>query len=144
MVESIAKAIVSSPNHTPDWMLCARLALGLMAVQTGGEKSAAEQYAALSLFRTGDDHFQLDRLLGLLTQTMGQCEEAARHFEAALAFCRGGYRPWLAWTCYEYAALLLERVAVGDIERARSLLDEGHALAKQLGMRPLLERIEKL
>ena len=50
---------------------------------------------------------QIDRLLGLLAHTMGNPDDAAAHFEDALAFCRkAGYRPELAWTCCDYADTL--------------------------------------
>ena len=56
-----------------------------------------------------------DRLLGLLSQTMGKPDQAAAHFEDAMAFCRkAGYRPELAWTCCDYADMLRERDAEGD------------------------------
>jgi hypothetical protein len=45
-----------------------------------------------------------DRVLGLLTQTTGQPDEAAEHFEEALTFCRRAvYWPELAWTLCDYA-----------------------------------------
>ena len=38
-----------------------------------------------------------DRLLDLLSQTMGDSDQAGAHFEDALTFCRkAGYRPELA------------------------------------------------
>ena len=40
-----------------------------------------------------------ERLLGLPSQTMGNMDQAAAHFEDALAFChKAGYRPEMAWT----------------------------------------------
>ncbi len=84
----------------------------------------------------------LDRLLGLLAQTMGSPDLAAEHFEDALAFCRkGGVRPELAWSCCDYAGMLLERDGDGDRSRAISLLDESLAISSELGMRPLMERV---
>ena len=45
-----------------------------------------------------------DRLLGLLSQTIGNLDQAVIHFEDAMAFCRkAGDRPELAWTCCDYA-----------------------------------------
>ena len=104
-----------------------------------------------------------DRLLGLLAQTMGNIGQAAEHFEEALAFCRkAGYRPELAWTCCDYADLLLERfntvrgepvepprpsTSSGRTEseenrrKAMSLLEESLAISSELGMRPLMERV---
>jgi DNA-binding NarL/FixJ family response regulator len=72
------------------------------------------------------------------------------HFEDALAFCReAGYRPELAWTCYDYANALLEG-ATGRSPlpehrtKAMVLLAEAMALSQELGMRPLVERVNSL
>ncbi len=84
----------------------------------------------------------VDRLLGLLSQTMGNLDQAAAHFEDALAFCRkAGYRPELAWSCCDYADTLRERDAEGDRAKAITLLDESLAISSELGMRPLMERV---
>ena len=86
--------------------------------------------------------FSVDRLLGLLAQTMGKLEDAMSHFEDALAFCRkAGYRPELAWTCCDYADALRERDGERDVAKATSLLDESLAISSELGMRPLMERV---
>ncbi len=91
-----------------------------------------------------------DRLLGLLSHTRGNLDQAATHFEEGFAFCRkAGYRPELAWTCCDYADTLLqrysstgsERTDIGDREKAMSLLDESLAISSELGMRPLMERV---
>jgi hypothetical protein len=37
--------------------------------------------------------------------------------------------------------MLRQRNAAGDQEKATALLDEGLAIARELGMRPLMERI---
>ncbi len=66
------------------------------------------------------------------------------HFDDALAFCRkAGYRPELAWTCCDYADMLLERNddGEGDRPKAIALLDESLAISSELGMRPLMERV---
>ena len=84
----------------------------------------------------------LDRLLGLLAQTMNNLDLAAEHFEDALAFCRkAGYRPELAWTCCDYADALRERDSEGDRAKANLLLEESLAISSELGMRPLTERV---
>ena len=84
-----------------------------------------------------------DRLLGLLAQTMGNADQAAAHFEDALAFCRkAGYRPELAWSCCDYADTLLQRDNDDDSEKAVQLLDESLAISSELGMRPLMERVQ--
>ena len=86
-----------------------------------------------------------DRLLGLLAQTMGKLDDAAAHFEDALAFCRkAGYRPELAWTCHDFADALLRRNGPGDHQRAVSLLEESLTISTELGMKPLMERVTVL
>ncbi|MCH8832335.1 MAG: response regulator transcription factor [Chloroflexi bacterium] len=85
-----------------------------------------------------------DRVLGLLSQTMGNSGQAQIHFEDALVFCRNaGYRPELAWTCCDYADTLLRRNESGDGTKAMSLLDESLSIATELGMRPLMERVKE-
>ncbi len=74
---------------------------------------------------------------------LGQLDKAATHFEDALAFYRkAGYRPELAWTCCDYADMLLERDGKGDRAKAITLLDESLAISSELGMRPLMERVQ--
>ena len=106
--------------------------------------------------------FNSDRLLGLLAHTMGNLEQATAHFEEALTISRNiGFRPELAWSCCEYADVLLQRAesvrgelveqpgpstspgrtGEGDRAKAVSLLDESLAISSELGMRPLMERV---
>ena len=73
---------------------------------------------------------------------MGNLDQAAAHFDDALAFCRkAGYRPELAWSCCDYADTLRDRDGDGDRAKAVSLLDESLAISNELGMRPLMERV---
>jgi len=84
----------------------------------------------------------MDRLLGVLAQTMGNLDQAMVHFEVGAAFCdSSGYRPLYAWTCCDYADCLLQRNEPGDHQKAMSLLDEFLAISSELGMRPLMERV---
>ena len=89
----------------------------------------------------------IDRLLGLPSQTTGKLDQAVAHFEDALAFWRrAGCLPELAWTCCDYADLLLDqsprsgRAAGEDRAKAMTLLDGFLAIFSELGMRPLMER----
>ena len=148
--QEAAEAILSYPAVVPLQALTANTGLALMAVQRRDMVAAAKQYAALELQRgtmlpgwiTNADH-----LLGLLAQTMGNHDQAGTHFEDALAFCRNaGYRPELAWTCWDYADSLLVGVhghapLPGDRSKAVSLLDESLAISTELGMRALMERV---
>ncbi len=145
IAEAAADAVLSAANPTTILMRGARAGLGFLAVQRGDSTAATDHYASLASSRgTAMPGFSLalDRLLGLLARTIGSPDLAAEHFEDALAFCRkGGYRPELAWTCCDYAHMLLERNIEGDRAKAMSLLDESLAISTTLGMRPLMERV---
>ena len=117
--------------------------MALMAVQRNDVKVATERHADLqSLTGTMPWLIAGDRLLGLLLQTMGNIGQSVAHFDGSISFCRkAGYRPELAWTCCDYADALRERDAEGDRDKAVSLLDESLAISRELGMRPLMERV---
>ncbi|MBI3300870.1 MAG: helix-turn-helix transcriptional regulator, partial [Deltaproteobacteria bacterium] len=82
----------------------------------------------------------LSRYLGALATTLGRWDEAAQHFEDALAMnaCMEA-RPWLAHTQYQYGTMLLARDQPGDGEKARALLSAALVTARELGMRALEE-----
>ena len=140
-----AEAVLSSPGVLPNYAWLARTGLAQIAVQEGDAATAGEQYEALISTRGTLLTMTLmcsDRLLGLLAHTMGNLDDSAVHFEDALDFCRkAGYRPELAWTCCDYADMLRERDGAGDQEKATALLDESLAISRELGMRPLMERV---
>ena len=54
---------------------------------------------------------------------------------------KADYRPELAWTCCDYADPLNERDAEGDRAKAITLLDEALAIATELGMPSLIDRV---
>jgi DNA-binding NarL/FixJ family response regulator len=82
------------------------------------------------------------RYLGLLAATMARWAEAAQHFEDALEMnARMNARPWLAYTQYQYANMLLSRQQRGDRYKAASLLHVALGTARELGMRTLEARI---
>ncbi len=84
----------------------------------------------------------LSRYLGALATTLGRWDEAAQHFEDALAMnARMEAWPWLAHTQYQYATMLLTRDQPGDDEKARELLSAALLTARELDMRALEERI---
>ncbi|MCH8282795.1 MAG: AAA family ATPase, partial [Chloroflexi bacterium] len=145
IAQAAAKAVLSIPSSMPLWTHGSRAALGLIAVIKGDTKMAEEQYVALqsspAMMAIGLV-ISSERILGLLAQTMGNLDQAATHFEDALAFCRNaGYRPELAWTCCDYADMLLERNDENNRAAAMALLDESLAISSELGMRPLMERV---
>ena len=82
------------------------------------------------------------RYLGMLATTMERWEEAAQHFEDALAMnARMGARPWLAHTQHQYAVMLLARNQPGDRDKAMALFEEALTTARELGMRALEARL---
>ncbi|HEY6418439.1 MAG TPA: adenylate/guanylate cyclase domain-containing protein [Candidatus Binataceae bacterium] len=84
----------------------------------------------------------LSRYLGALATTLQRWDDAARHFEDALAMnARMDARPWLAHTQEQCATMLLARRQSGDSDKAAALLDAALATAGELGMRALEERI---
>ena len=81
--------------------------------------------------------------------------QASSETVAALSGCellaleanrRIGARPHLARTQYEYAQRLLgaENTSHADLARARELLAQAEATARELGMHPLLERVQRI
>jgi tetratricopeptide (TPR) repeat protein len=145
VAETAAETVFSSRFVPPHHAALTRAGVALMAAQQGEGKAAGEQYVALESTRGTmmvAPGISSDRVLGLLAQTLGKLDEATAHFEDALTVCRkGGYRPEYAWTCCDYADGLFQRNGPGDREKAMSLLDEGLAISRELGMRPLMERI---
>ena len=140
-----AETVLSSPNALPFYIAGARLGLALLAVQAGDATEAEEQYAALRSHRgmvmlAGT--ICIDRVLGLLAHTMSKLDDAAAHFEDAVAFCRkAGYRLESAWSLCDYADTLLQRNKESDRAKAGASLDESLAISSELGMRPLMERV---
>ena len=143
---ALFEATVAFPIQFPYGNTVARLGLALLATHRDDAAGAREQYAALQS-RPGMIllYISTDRMLGLLSLTMGNLDQATSQFEDGLAFCRqAGYRPELAWTCHDYADGLLQRGGPGDREKATSLLDESLGISTELGMRPLMQRVVAL
>lgn len=142
--EEAAQMVVSAPNISPRLALNATVGLALLAVAKEDRAKAEEHYAGL-LWQKGTMVWaviSVDRLLGLLTHTIGNHDQAVAHFDDALTFCRkAGYRPELAWTCCDYADTLFVRDSAGDETKAASLLGESLGIATEFGMRPLMERV---
>jgi DNA-binding CsgD family transcriptional regulator len=143
--QATAERIISAVSASPLVITMARAGLAILAVLRGDASAAQEQYTILvsqrgTMVQTGAA--AIDRVLGLLAQTMGQPDVAAVHFKDALVFCRkAGARSELAWTCYDYANLLQE---TGQNQKALTLLDEALAISTDLGMKPLVEKAQVL
>ena len=96
-----AEAVLSSTATTLVVTLVARTALAILSVLDGDAAAAAEHYTALEPVSgttlSNNTDIRVDRVLGMLAQTMGNLDQAVGHFEDAAAFClKAGYRPELA------------------------------------------------
>ena len=140
---------------TPLVAVTARAGLALTAVQRGDSTEAEEHYRALASapgMMVPRNLVSTDRLLGLLALTIRNFDQAAEHFEDALAFCRrAGFKPEYAWTALDFANTLVQRaetksakVGPDDPGKTISLLEESLAIAGELGMAPLIDRIAAL
>ena len=138
-----AEAILSNRSVNPRVAIEARAALALLAVINGNQLAAEEHYAGL-LGQRGTMIYtfsSVDRLLGLLSRTIDNGDQAIGHFEDGLTFCQmAGYKPELAWICCDYADMLIERNDQGDRTKANTLFDKSLSISTDLGMRPLMER----
>ena len=87
----------------------------------------------------------VDRPLGILAAALGRHDDAARHFEAAIAACqRMGAWPWVAHSQYAYAAMLAARGGTEDRPRAIELAASARDAANQIGMTALSTETESL
>jgi DNA-binding SARP family transcriptional activator/tetratricopeptide (TPR) repeat protein len=83
--------------------------------------------------------------LGRLATTLSRYEDAARHFECALAMNAQIKAPlWIAHAQHDYARMLLLRGRTGDRDKARELLGEALATADRLGLKALADKTRRL
>jgi DNA-binding CsgD family transcriptional regulator len=157
LADEINTGVVTWPAATPWYRELARVGMALTALQRDDHTEMQACYDDLRSVQGrmphGCPHISGDRLLGLLASACGNADVATAHFEDALIFCRkAGYRPELAWTCYDYACILTERASSDaprqarkdDQNKATALLEEALTIAIELVMRPLYERTAAL
>ena len=147
LTEEAARTLSFSPHVTPLVALDVRHGVALLAVHNRDPAVAQEQYEVLRPMAGTllPGLMASDRLLGLLACTEGDVGRGSSRFEGALAFCRqAGYRPELAWTCHDYAEALLNFNPSEGGERAAALIEEGLAIAEELSMTPVVNRLASL
>jgi DNA-binding SARP family transcriptional activator len=140
-LEELGEAEFSDLPFDQEWLFATTL-LAETAAVVGHADSAAVLYGLLgpwSALNVADMsegiRGSVSRYLALLAATVSRSDEAARHFEAAIAMNgRMGARPWLALTQQDYARFLLERDAFGNRGRAKEHLDAALATFRELGM----------
>jgi ATP/maltotriose-dependent transcriptional regulator MalT len=146
--QSFAEEVITSASAPPLITSVARAGLALMAVFRRDETAAQEHYSALlvlggTMLHTGV--IAADRVLGLLSETVGKPDQAQRHFEDALVLCqRAGFLPEYCWCAYDLANSLLRTDQADKRDKATILLDEALTVTSRLGMLPLTELILNL
>jgi len=143
---SFAEVSISSPYAIPLFVSVTDTGRALEALVQGDVETCRSAYDAL---KTSSGRISLvvsvDRLLGQLAAAIGDIPRAMEHFEKSLSFCsKAGYQPEYAWTCWAYSSALVARNDSGDRRRAEELLKEALTIATDLGMPPLLARVENL
>jgi tetratricopeptide (TPR) repeat protein len=124
-----------------DWLFCLSLLAEVAEHLHDGDRATAlyrqlAPYGRINAMASGEVALgPVARYLGILASTTSRWDEAAAHFEDAIAMnARIGARPLLAHTQHDYARMLLKRDQPGDRERARELVAEGVATYRALGM----------
>jgi len=120
--------------------------VAMVSLMEGQEAAAASAYenllpyvgsSAVGMFRTS-----LPSLLGMLAHLGGSGQNAIRHYEDALEYLRqANYRPQVAWNCLYLSEVLAAADGRAERERVAALQDEAILIARDLSMRPLLERV---
>lgn len=146
---------MESKNLRFDGILAEETAYSALLV--GDQVMAAESLTQLTpltdphsaggrFFVSGSDH-----VLALLADLAGRPQDARRYFELSVtALRKAKHLPWLAWIEFDYADWLLRASGRKDAasenaeaERARSLAlqDDALKIARDLGMKPLVEQV---
>ncbi len=147
LARKVSQSILNNDRHQGFAVEIANIVLATVAAATGDAEVAAAQYAVLrdqaGLLPMLNRSSCPDRLLAMLSVAMGEVEQAISHFEDALVTCeKAGYGPELAWSCFEFARVLLDRGMREDRDRTIALVKRGLSGATQLGMGPLVDRLD--
>ncbi len=123
--------------------------LALAAVVRGDRVAARGLYGELlpcaSLVLRPGWGLNADHLLGQLARLAGEPEQARRHFEAAVDFCRKtGAAMELALTCLDLVRLLCESGTPADRSAAAALHAEALRIAQKGGVTLLQRRLAEL
>jgi DNA-binding SARP family transcriptional activator len=139
--DQLAEADFAALPRDSEWLFCLSLLAEVAAHLRDRDRAAflyrlLAPYARMHAMAAGEAPLgPVARYLGILATTTSRWDEAARHFEDAIAInARVGARPWLAHTQDDYARMLLKRSQDGDHERARELLAEAVSTYRDLGM----------
>jgi tetratricopeptide (TPR) repeat protein len=150
-LERIAGEDFSNVPRDEDWLVNICLLSDACLYLRDAKRTAilyelVSPYASFSAFAQPEMALgSIAHFVGRLAAALGRHDEAAGHFEAALeANARMGGLPSLAHTQYHYAGMLLARAQPGDAERAAELVASAQTLARDIGLRPLAEKLSAL
>ena len=80
------------------------------------------------------------RVKGLVARMIGNGGKARHHFQDAIDFCESrGMKPELAWSYSDMSELVDE--IDDDAEASQQLVENALAIANDIGMKPLINRI---
>ena len=133
--------------HARGWRLSDPLARAIVATIDNDPEAAGNALTELAGLKPGIGHYapSNSRVMGLAARTAGDFISATVHFEDSLEFCRNaGYLPELAWTCHDFAEMMVAEPGAFDQGKFTALLDEGIAAAGQIGMTTVIGQMEKL
>jgi tetratricopeptide (TPR) repeat protein len=120
--------------------------LGLLAGLRGRPREAIEYAGRISrpfLLSPLTCVIDADHLLGqVLAYEIELSSQAEAHYERAKTrLTKLRHRPETAWLLHHHADLLERRKGPGDRERAVTMWDQSLAIARETGMKPLIERV---
>ncbi len=144
--KTISETIIESSSASPERQLYARAGTALTAVLEEDSDAASDYYDAILAARQNPFMigllFNIDHLLGLLAMTKGDADTAVSHLEDGLKFCEdAGYQPEMAWICADLSNLLADMDGEGNADRIVELQDKAIEVARNLGMKPILEQV---
>jgi DNA-binding CsgD family transcriptional regulator len=147
--EADAAAVAASRKLRPGDEVNLAVALGLMASMNGDAGAARRHYTTLLPFsgRVVSTWYGItaDHVLGVLAGAFGDLALARRHLDMALDFCRkGGMVLELAYTCRDYARLLVTSGKPEDSDKARACCHEAWGTAQRAGLAPLMRHLKEL
>jgi tetratricopeptide (TPR) repeat protein len=117
------------------------MAEAIIAVVLGDEELAAQADEKLrEVPQLVSFMHTTSRVKGLVARMIGNGEKARRHFQDAIDFCESrGMKPELAWSYSDMSELV--RDIDDDAAASQQLVENALAIANDIGMKPLINRI---
>lgn len=136
---------VLSGRPVPFVELRLRIAQAILGAMRGDHRGADEAYKRLSAMPSYNliREYRIERALAVVRESIGDYDRAARHLLAAISWCKKYQdQPVLAWTYADYGDVLRDPKSVGSDAEALHSYRSSLTIARKLGMRPLVDRVE--